>query len=752
MSGGISKLLEGASRFLRSVWRWSTAVAKYVFDSSRRVDPAVVFHLTVGALFGTLALGVLGWPQAWSFILACALLLIVCSFIGFPTIRWSILSNLLKNRVFCWTLWGALALLFAVSGSTIILLIGGIPIGNLKLVDTSTGTSETRIELPRSETTSSASNERGATQGAALTASVSFFGAVGAALFFFLNREQKERQMEEQARRERDLAELARMDAHFRALAESFESNNVATKVNAAIGLAELATTPDPQWIDAVGQPRVEQLKPLRVSIQAAEDSKSIEFELRWPADFRSIKTSRNYPYFERCFRRLVAAQREWSDRNAKEEAQNLLRQLLSWAKDPKTDEPLLHDAVRVLAFANASAWQSVRRDFQNHRHPRDLTLSLLRDSPGLLYREYHSRLTLRLGNVATTEDKRAIERELLSLDDMLLTLIDSRFDPTIATAETTFENDSFWRENVTQEYFQYFITTRQLLAESLKSLSPPPETTLAFWQSNQVRALSSKLRNNESLFLQVSEELIRTRRNVSLTEVNLMFADISFANMHGFELSKADLFATSCMWTKFAYCSGTRVNFSMANLVFASLYRTNFEIPNFKSVTAVMLDASDSRMEFADFASSSFLSSSFAQCSFSDSTFLNAEFRNTSFENCTFSFGLFSGCNLSAASLQHAKCFAVSFQEQTLENCWVAGATFGDPSGEHCTFKSSDWTSANFKFHPCSDEVSPHVFENFLAFRMDRQIQGLRVPRESARIDRNLRSELERIAPKELQ
>jgi uncharacterized protein YjbI with pentapeptide repeats len=185
----------------------------------------------------------------------------------------------------------------------------------------------------------------GPSQGTIVAAAVTYAGGVIGLGTFFLNRYQKDvhlarqlakdREIAEKQRkldhehetqrekRERELAELQRLEAQFSQLAADFASGETLNRINAAIGLAELAQTPDPTK----------------------------------RSDGAPAKTRENYPYFLRAGNRLAAALHQWGEQPARDEVRKALEQMAKFAKAEGTDERLLHDLANSVADANRTAF-----------------------------------------------------------------------------------------------------------------------------------------------------------------------------------------------------------------------------------------------------------------------------------------------------------------------------------------------------------------------------------------------------------
>ena len=183
-----------------------------------------------------------------------------------------------QNRVYI--SWGVLALLVGYVG-----LAGILAFAGLKLLPITFSTVEVLDNQAK---------------GAIVTAAVSWVAGIAALFTFFLNRDQKEMHLQKQldqartfederADKEAKQAELQRLEKLFGDLAEDFASDVVLNRINAAIGLSEIAQTPDPRCI-------------------------SLE------------KTKVNYPYFLRAADRLAAALHQWGEQPARDEVRKAIR------------------------------------------------------------------------------------------------------------------------------------------------------------------------------------------------------------------------------------------------------------------------------------------------------------------------------------------------------------------------------------------------------------------------------------------
>ena len=198
-----------------------------------------------------------------------------------------------------------------------------------------------------------------ASRGAVVQAAVTYVAGVVGLGTFFLNRlqkdlhlreqiekdreiareqrEQERRHEEQREARERELAELQRLEMQFGDLAEDFASASTLDRINAAIGMSELALTPSP--------------------VYKGEDS-------------GAGATAAQYPYFLRAANRLAAALHQWHEQPARDEVRKALRQMAAFAKAPpraegehlpvavQDFEPLLHALCNSLADANRTAFK----------------------------------------------------------------------------------------------------------------------------------------------------------------------------------------------------------------------------------------------------------------------------------------------------------------------------------------------------------------------------------------------------------
>lgn len=301
-----------------------------------------------------------------------------------------------SNWIYVWT--GALALAVAWCGFASFLGLAGILVWpascwNIEPITVDSGGATAGVATA------------GAAKAAAINAAVAWFGGVGAIYTFFYNqskkqrqhndqlrqqvieeiarenrerdfeqaREKRERDLAEKARdqeknfeaarekRERDLAELQRIEAEFAAYAKDFAQPEPLARINAAIGLGELARKPDPRRVIDGPEPEEDKEHYKKITTFAGDNGEVLVEARPWPKTWETRKTETNYPYFMRAAHRLAAALHQWDVEAPRAQAIRVLREMGEWAKDEGTDEPLLHTLVNALAEANRTAWALIR-------------------------------------------------------------------------------------------------------------------------------------------------------------------------------------------------------------------------------------------------------------------------------------------------------------------------------------------------------------------------------------------------------
>lgn len=177
--------------------------------------------------------------------------------------------------------------------------------------------------------------------GQVVMAAATVFGGTIALITFLWNSDQKQRHHEGQLDHERSLSEIQRMETEFALLAQDFASGTALARINAAIGMGDMAMRLDPRHADEDGKPVID---------------RDFDYKREWPDKWRSRKTERNYPFFMRVANRLAAALYMWNEVETRSQALRVLGEMAEWAKDEGTDEPLMQGLANAIAEANRTA------------------------------------------------------------------------------------------------------------------------------------------------------------------------------------------------------------------------------------------------------------------------------------------------------------------------------------------------------------------------------------------------------------
>lgn len=534
--------------------------------------------------------------------------------------------------------------------------------------------------------------------GAVVTAAVSWFGGTIALLTFLLNREQKERHNADLARRERDLAELHRLDAEFAALVEAFSSTSSLVRANAAIGFGEIAMKPDPRLIDENGKVMLRNR-----SIECLDDS-SVRHRVQWPTALTSYKTEESYPYFMKSVNRLSSALYQWPEADVRSEVLRVLKSLSEWAKDDpvtSTDEPLVHSLVNRLAESNRTAW------------------SLLRERAAAALATGVERSDL----MAVMDLKKMIPTRVFESGEWIeedSPICMALFEETEDLSSTQLGIKGAGRQRDKYEAIlrfrtacQYFFDSVNALSEAIRCLATPPERQSAErpWimqiQASRLDGvlrffkasfrLMQKLRNTETAWSIADfkdavtwSDWIGTRRNLDLSNVRLFGASIVGASLEGANCDSAILECSQFSFARFfnstfdravLYCS----DFDGSHFVSSYCWETQFNKVNL------------SRVDFTE-----------AWCRdaiFTDIHVFSGKFVSSNFDLSKFSGFSMQYCDMRRASVLNAQFANMFFLDVKWKDAKLAGTKFilGKPLAECCS--ATDFDDADFNFYEYDED-----------------------------------------------
>lgn len=488
----------------------------------------------------------------------------------------------------------------------------------------------------------------------ALTAVVSWLGGVAALWTFFVNWKQKDLHANEEEKRERDLAELQRLESEFAALADDFAQITDGARVNAAIGFGEIARNADPRLLNNY---------PVTVAFEFNSD-RIIEFaETSQTNHFKSEKNREQFPYYLRACQRLVAAYRVWDNISSISEARRVLHELIEWAKDPGTDESLLHEVCNLLAEANRTSYRLLEefaRDLDRRGKEKAFILSVTRAEIALHISDPRARIEF--DNIVTSWCISNDDHRSLSQDETI-----------VCDSETKVADrlDEEAECNLTR-LVRVFCMTSTSLAYALRSLSSPihvawPEEQIfpsveprwlpGLLPTSSVRGYKSVEVGNIIIFLQ-------TRRNLALQEIKLIGENVYGCNFQGANLQGA----------KFVSCLAHGSHFQFANLS-----------------RAIFLDSEcgSSSFQFADLSYARFLESRLEWSAFDDANCCDVVFGNSLLLSSSF-----RGAFLARARFESSDCTSI-----VVDGAYIAQARFGLNSVFQAQARTIEWSAAEFHF-----------------------------------------------------
>ncbi|MCC6403447.1 MAG: pentapeptide repeat-containing protein [Fimbriimonadaceae bacterium] len=505
-----------------------------------------------------------------------------------------------------------------------------------------------------------------AAQGHVVTAAVSWFAGTIALYTFYININQKERQHAallgqerhldlSRERRERDLAELLRLEEEFKALADDFAQPETLARINAAIGLGELAQRADPRREEdgrVLPDPRED-----GAQTAFGTDGKLLDEPVPWPDEWRSLKTERNYPYFLRAAHRLAAALHQWDDA-ARSQALRVLREMGDWAKDEKTDEPLLHALCNALAEANRDAWAQLRDwaavCLASETAPDDLANLL-----GLTEPEGGREETARKAFLADLRD---------GLEGSATAVAFEAVPPDQKKPKGELENRFFLSG-------KGWLATRDALATALRTLSAAPDSGPA-----------EGLRVPEA-------QLLSERRSLDLAFVRMFQADCTRAHFEGADCTRAHFEGARCFEAHFEGADCTGAHFEGARCTGARFEGARCFEAHFEGTGCFEAHFEGARCFEAHFEGANCTRAHFEGA---DCTWANFEGANCTGAN-------FEGANCTGANFEGAGCTGARFNS----NSRLASAQMGQRSGSETIQGTLDsWESADFRHWTFNDDT----------------------------------------------
>lgn len=559
-----------------------------------------------------------------------------------------------RSRIWPYVVWGIVALVVGIGGMLGILTFAGISLLPSRLV---------LLQVPVLVNSA---------HGQVVAAAVSWFAGTVALFTYFLNRDQKEQHLRAQLdetrnleaarikqqqefeaareRRERDLAELQRLEAEFAALASDFAQPAGLARINAAIGLGEIALKPDPRRMADTGELMEDPREPIVVF-----DAYGTRTEHPWREEWRSLKTERNYPYFLRAAHRLAAALHQWEDDAPRAQAIRVLKEIGDWAKDEGTDEPLLHALVNALAEANRTAWSLLREQTA-------MSMAAQVDDRALL-------ALLDIGVHPPIGFDVPRWRHCVDLCKSYLTGGQSatRIFLTYQEAQEDQPEEARRRKKELEERLRAsgksLWATRDALTTSLRTLSLPPDAPCIENSPHpDIEASNFSLNYEEErwkanlLECHTRLEQVRLRRGIDLKNVILFWADCSGAHLQGIVCPSATFIGSSMVGADLSGGELCHASFAGADCRLASFSLANCHDANFL----------------------------LAFCA--DGWFIGTVFQNVTLTHATLNNSNFDRASFTQANLTSAKCTGARFNHANLEY-----AKFSDSNCDFASFRDSN-------------------------------------------------------------
>lgn len=504
-------------------------------------------------------------------------------------------------------------------------------------------------------------------QGQVITAAVTWLGGVGALCTFLYNFNQKERLLQlqkevegDKAKRERDLAELQRLEAEFSGLVRDYSSKEEMARISATIGLSEIAKKPDPRRVsmDALDPPNDEKHY---ATLCLGHPFTANEYDSRtWPEHWRTDKSERNYPYFKRSVDRLATGLLLWNDDHSGTYCHLAIIDLAKWSAAAGTDEPLLHYLVNVLAQSNRNAVKSLR-----------IILDKLPDDiDSLILFDYFDFRNWRGGNLSLRPEAiESLRSEYLDWIVHYSSTAVSTYSYSDFVSTTELPRNEILAELVRS--VQRLERVTDTLCECLRHLNAPPELIEVNFPENVPNreissALALHLTNRRGLKLHGVSLVKSNCQNVNLQGANLedgalFFSDLENAKFDFATLGKTILTGTFCLNTSFiaSHCESARFEHS-------GIYESSFVLANCST--------------------SQFNHASCGSCNMHQSNLDCAFFENVSIQSCDFRQAIMLCVNLSEASIVDC-----DFSDSAVAHCYV----WGDRTIRK--FERNRWETANF-------------------------------------------------------
>ena len=505
--------------------------------------------------------------------------------------------------------------------------------------------------------------------GSIIGAVVTWTGGLIALLTYFYTYHQKERTLahqieveHERSVREKALAEKVRLETVFDTYVRDFTSDAQLSRFNAAMGLAEVATKPDP----------------LRIKSHLAEiafdeehyRSKSSFFQvtgefttipIAWPQNWRTRKTDGNYPLFNPACKRLVLAATYWEDLAASRLCVTSLKDLANWAKESETDEPLLHYLINQLAESNRTIWKQAKSLLGIAHH--QVTLAHL----------YHFGFSVPTGLDTIGVD---IPTELRSSTMHLQKSWNLQNDEweQIQELEDDFSIEDIEIRSNSDIYraLERLQLISEALVSALKELGRPPH--FVFKAKTPAPGVYFSQRESSRLFVK--------QRSLNLNDICLLGQDLSGCQLAGADLSNSTFLGCTIDTTSLEFCD-------LRNLVlFASALTTS----SLDFTYSPGLSCTLSKLNGTSFRAAMIKSCSFKYCTAHTTSFSLAYLDDSRFFGVNGVSADFSLCSLKHTSIRHSYLVNANLDRTLVYNADIYFSPGGAP-----TFVGSNWPKAIF-------------------------------------------------------
>lgn len=408
-----------------------------------------------------------------------------------------------------------------------------------------------------------------------VSAGLAWFGGTAALTTFLLTRDQKERHNRGQEKRERELAELQRLESEFSNIVQGLASESVLVQKISVKGISEIAVKPDPRQVSEAGE-----LYYVPRSIVCLHDFSIDRQVVPLRREWRSQKNAQNFPYFLRAVDRLVACITHWEHTASKASAFAALAELGNWAKDDlptETDEPLLHDLVNKAADLNRNCWESAKESVVEYLLAGG-SIERVLECFGCIFSDHD-------GHETTKANERVNSLRAVS------TFLESEFKSVTDTSEKTSITESTDSKLLRlKSDVEVFLLSQNTLASLLQRLSycveylEVPINPQYHRYSPQYAISDEEWKKTFASFKQALSECsyngdtsirIRTRRKLNLTCVQLFGTNCSLVCFVGANCEDANFIGAnlSCSDFSFSNCSGASFmgsDISMANFMLA--------------------------------------------------------------------------------------------------------------------------------------------------------------------------------------